>query len=65
MSHPDHDRAWKAFVDNGIIPVFHIQDGDVRASGLPEGWFEADGDPLFGPLDFVFSHLGVRSPWPI
>ncbi|WP_412517275.1 amidohydrolase family protein [Actinomadura madurae] len=60
MSHPDHDRAWKAFVDNGIIPVFHIQDGDVRASGLPEGWFEADGDPLFGPLDFVFSHLGVQ-----
>jgi predicted TIM-barrel fold metal-dependent hydrolase len=60
MSHPDHDRAWKAFVDNGITPVFHIQDGDVRASGLPEGWFEADGDALFGPLDMAFSHLGVQ-----
>jgi predicted TIM-barrel fold metal-dependent hydrolase len=60
MSHPDHDRAWKAFVDNGIVPVFHIQDSDVRASGLPEGWFEDDPDPLFGALDFVFSHLGVQ-----
>jgi predicted TIM-barrel fold metal-dependent hydrolase len=60
MSHPDHDRAWQAFVDNGITPVFHIQDGDVRTSGLPEGWFAEDGDPLFGPLDFTFSHLGVQ-----
>lgn len=60
MSHPDHDRAWKAFVDNGIVPVFHIQDGDVRASGLPEAWFDGDPDPLFGPLDFTFSHLGVQ-----
>jgi predicted TIM-barrel fold metal-dependent hydrolase len=60
MSHPDHDRAWKAFVDNGITPVFHIQDGDVRASGLPEAWFEAEADPLFGPLDITFSHLGVQ-----
>jgi predicted TIM-barrel fold metal-dependent hydrolase len=60
MSHPDHDRAWQAFVDNGIVPVFHIQDTDVRASGLPEGWFEDDADPLFGALDFAFSHLGVQ-----
>lgn len=60
MSHPDHDRAWKAFVDHGITPIFHIQDGDVRASGLDEGWFEGDLDPLFGPLDFTFSHLGVQ-----
>lgn len=60
MSHPDHDRAWKAFVDNGITPVFHIQDADVRASGLEAGWFVDDSDPHFGVLDFTFSHLGVQ-----
>jgi predicted TIM-barrel fold metal-dependent hydrolase len=60
MSHPDHDRAWQAFVDNGIVPVFHIQDADVRASGLEEGWFVDAGDPLFTALDMTFSHLGVQ-----
>jgi predicted TIM-barrel fold metal-dependent hydrolase len=60
MSHPDHDRAWQLFVDHGITPVFHIQDADVRASGLGEGWFVDDLDPLFGALDFTFSHLGVQ-----
>ncbi|CAN3131199.1 amidohydrolase family protein [Mycobacterium sp. smrl_JER01] len=60
MSHPDHDRAWKAFVDNGIVPIFHIQDADVRASCLDEGWFVDAGDPLFTALDMTFSHLGVQ-----
>jgi predicted TIM-barrel fold metal-dependent hydrolase len=26
LSHPDHDRLWSAFVDNGITPVFHVAD---------------------------------------
>lgn len=60
MSHPDHDRAWQAFLDNGIVPIFHIQDADVRASGLEEGWFVDAGDPLFTALDMTFSHLGVQ-----
>lgn len=60
MSHPDHDRAWKAFLDNGIVPVFHIQDADVRASCLDEGWFSGAVDPLFCALDMAFSHLGVQ-----
>lgn len=60
MSHPDHDRAWKAFLDNGIVPIFHIQDADVRASCLEEGWFSGAIDPLFAALDMTFSHLGVQ-----
>jgi predicted TIM-barrel fold metal-dependent hydrolase len=24
LSHPDHDRLWSAFVDNGVTPVFHV-----------------------------------------
>ncbi|WP_205875652.1 amidohydrolase family protein [Mycobacterium camsae] len=60
MSHPDHDRAWRAFLNNGIVPVFHIQDADVRASGLDEGWFIDAADPLFAALDMAFSHLGVQ-----
>lgn len=60
MAHPDHDHAWKSFVDNGITPIFHIQDADIRASGLDDGWFPDDADPLFGALDMAFSHLGVQ-----
>jgi predicted TIM-barrel fold metal-dependent hydrolase len=26
LSHPDHDRLWSAFVDNGVTPVFHVAD---------------------------------------
>ena len=26
LSHPDHDRLWSAFMDNGITPVFHVAD---------------------------------------
>jgi predicted TIM-barrel fold metal-dependent hydrolase len=59
MSHPDHDRAWAAFVEHGITPVFHIQDGDVRPSGLSTSWFDND-DPLYSVLEFPFSQLGVQ-----
>jgi predicted TIM-barrel fold metal-dependent hydrolase len=24
LSHPDHDRIWRAFVDHGVTPVFHV-----------------------------------------
>lgn len=26
LSHPDHERLWAAFVDNGVTPVFHVAD---------------------------------------
>jgi predicted TIM-barrel fold metal-dependent hydrolase len=26
LSHPEHDRMWSAFVDNGVTPVFHVAD---------------------------------------
>jgi predicted TIM-barrel fold metal-dependent hydrolase len=59
-SHPDHDRGWAAFVDNGIVPVFHVVDNDERASALPEGWSEHD-DPVFSLLEVILSTVGVQA----
>jgi predicted TIM-barrel fold metal-dependent hydrolase len=59
-SHPDHDRAWAAFVANGITPVFHVEDADERASGLANEWWEHDDDPRFSLLDIAFSNVGIQ-----
>jgi predicted TIM-barrel fold metal-dependent hydrolase len=58
-SHPDHDRAWAAFVANGITPMFHTQDSDEQATGLPAEWTEHD-DNRFALLDAVFSNVGIQ-----
>jgi predicted TIM-barrel fold metal-dependent hydrolase len=58
-SHPDHDRAWAAFVENGIVPVLHTQDSDEHASGFPGEWFEHDSG-AFAVVDMVFCNVGVQ-----
>jgi predicted TIM-barrel fold metal-dependent hydrolase len=60
MSHPDHDRAWASFVEHGIVPVFHVEDADLRASGLANEWWEHDDDPRFSLLDITFSNVGIQ-----
>jgi len=59
LSHTDHDRAWSAFVEHGIIPVFHIQDA-TRNSGLSEEWFTSDHDQIASALEMPFYAEGVR-----
>jgi predicted TIM-barrel fold metal-dependent hydrolase len=51
LSHPSHDRAWAAFVDHGITPVFH-----VSSAGRPfdEAWYESDPHPSNPVLSSVF-----------
>lgn len=43
LSHPDLDRAWAAFVEHGVAPVFHI-------SRFPQpfdpAWFAGDPGPI-------------------
>jgi predicted TIM-barrel fold metal-dependent hydrolase len=51
LSHPDHDRLWAAFVDNGITPVFHVAD----QPRVLDNAFYTDSDESFVPvLESVF-----------
>jgi predicted TIM-barrel fold metal-dependent hydrolase len=59
LSNPDHDRAWSAFVEHDIVPVFHVQDNG-RNSGLAEEWFDTDHDPFASALEMPFFSVGIR-----
>jgi predicted TIM-barrel fold metal-dependent hydrolase len=39
LSHPDLDRAWSAFSDNGIAPVFHVAD---QPRVFDDAWYTDD-----------------------
>jgi predicted TIM-barrel fold metal-dependent hydrolase len=51
LSHPDHDRAWAAFVEHGVTPVFHVAD---QPRLLDEGWFTDPDEHLVSALESVF-----------
>jgi hypothetical protein len=51
LSHPDHERAWSAFVHHGVTPVFHVADV-VRPFADP--WYESDPEPGNPAIASVF-----------
>jgi predicted TIM-barrel fold metal-dependent hydrolase len=54
LSHPDFDRVWAAFSDEGVAPVFHVSEFE---SPLHPAWREGereDGEQLF---DSIFLYL--------
>jgi hypothetical protein len=51
LSHPDHDRAWAAFVDHGVTPVFHV--ANVRHP-FDDAWYATDPEPTNPALASVF-----------
>jgi predicted TIM-barrel fold metal-dependent hydrolase len=51
MSHPDHDRLWRAFVDNGITPVFHVAN---QRRPFEDGWYTEPDESFLPPLESVF-----------
>ena len=51
LSHPDLDRAWSAFVDHDIVPVFHVA---AFPQPFHDGWYDADPDPVAPVLSSVF-----------
>ena len=51
LHHPDLDRAWAAFVDNGVTPVFHVSNFDRP---FAEPWYEGDFDPVDPVLQTAF-----------
>ncbi len=56
LSHPDLDRAWAAFVHQGISPVFHVAD---QPRPFQDGWYTEDRQ--LGPtaLESVFLYVGA------
>jgi predicted TIM-barrel fold metal-dependent hydrolase len=56
LSHPDLDRAWAAFVDRGITPVFHVAN---QARPFDEAWYGDDMEGGISPLSVVFIWTGA------
>jgi len=51
FSHPDIDRAWSAFVDHGITPVFHVAN---QPRPFDEAWYGEDVVGGIQPLTTIF-----------
>ena len=51
LSHPDFDRAWAAFVEHGITPVFHVAN---QARPFDEAWYGEDMEGGITPMSVVF-----------
>jgi predicted TIM-barrel fold metal-dependent hydrolase len=56
LSHPDLERAWAAFVEHGVSPIFHVAD---QPRPFPEAWYTEERD--FGPsaLEATFLYVGA------
>ena len=51
LSHPDHDPIWRAFVDHGVTPVFHVAD---QRRPFDDAWYTQPDDFFLPPLESVF-----------
>jgi len=51
LSHPDHDGVWRAFVEHGVRPVFHVAD---QRRPFADAWYTDPPDAFISTLDSVF-----------
>jgi predicted TIM-barrel fold metal-dependent hydrolase len=51
LSHPDVDRAWAAFVEHGVTPVFHVAD---QRRPFADAWYVDAPEVLVPTLESVF-----------
>jgi predicted TIM-barrel fold metal-dependent hydrolase len=51
MSHPDHDELWRAFVEHGVTPVFHVAD---QRRPFDDAWYTGPDESSLPPLESVF-----------
>jgi predicted TIM-barrel fold metal-dependent hydrolase len=51
LSHPDHDDIWRAFVQHGVTPVFHVAD---QRRPFGDGWYTEPDDSFVPPLESTF-----------
>ncbi len=51
LSHTDHDPVWRAFVEHGLRPVFHVAD---QRRPFADAWYTDPADAFVSTLDSVF-----------
>ena len=51
LSHEDLDPAWRAFVEHGVTPVFHVAD---QPRPFADAWYLDAGDTFVPTLESVF-----------
>ena len=51
LSHVDHDGIWRAFVEHGVRPVFHVAD---QRRPFADAWYTDPADAFVSTLDSVF-----------
>jgi predicted TIM-barrel fold metal-dependent hydrolase len=51
LSDRAHDRMWRAFVDHGVTPVFHVAD---QTRIFDDAWYTDEGDSLAPVMEAVF-----------
>ncbi|HMD46368.1 MAG TPA: amidohydrolase family protein [Acidimicrobiales bacterium] len=56
LSHPELDRAWAAFVDHGVTPVFHVAN---QARPFDDAWYGEEMEGGITPMSVVFIWTGA------
>jgi predicted TIM-barrel fold metal-dependent hydrolase len=51
LSHRDHDPMWRAFVEHGVRPLFHVAD---QRRPFADAWYTDPADAFVSTLDSVF-----------
>jgi hypothetical protein len=51
LSHPDHDPMWRAFVEHGVTPVFHVAD---QRRVFDDAWYTDDDERGVPAIESVF-----------
>ena len=51
LSHPDHDAIWRAFVERGVTPVFHVAD---QRRVFDDAWYTDPDDAGVPAIESVF-----------
>jgi hypothetical protein len=51
LSHPDHDGMWRAFVEHGVTPVFHVAD---QRRVFDDAWYTDDDEQGVPAIESVF-----------
>ena len=56
LSDPAHDRIWRAFVDHGVTPVFHVAD---QTRIFDDAWYTDGQESLAPVMEAVFLYTAA------
>lgn len=60
MSHPDHDRVWAAFVDNGMALAWHVDSRMSTVFADHQAWADNDRDSDVQLMPFLFNNVAAQ-----